>query len=213
MKKQYFFLLLLFLIFNANAQDLYISSGKNSTSFDYKSTNGSDKNLDFRSGLGNNLEIGYTSTLKNDRYIYAIGLAYNEFNAEASNYATNYSWETKYIGIINKISYNLANTTSNCCFGLDINAFFNIGFTTATLLNGKQFINNYYYDLAKHEDFSGILLQPFVGFSTQYTISRNFRLNLGYNFSKTFNLLNKATEKTSFNTSQFQLGIQLSLLR
>jgi len=213
LKKKYLFLVLLFLTFNITAQELFINSGKNSTSFNFKSTNGSAKNLDFRSGLGNSLEIGYTSTLKNDRYIYAIGLSYNEFNAEASNYATNYSWETKYIGIINKISYNLANTTSNCCFGIDVTAFFNIGFTTATLLSGKQFINNYYYDLGKHEDFSGILLQPFVGFSTQYTVSRNFRLNLGYNFSKTFNLLNKATEKTSFYTSQFQLGIQVSLLR
>lgn len=205
--------MLLFLIFNAHAQDLYISTGKNSTSFDYKSTNGSDENLDFRSGLGDNLEIGYTSTLKNDRYIYAIGLAYNEFNAQASIYATNYSWETKYIGIINKISYKLTNPSSNCCFGLGINAFFNAGFNTSTLISGEQFINNYYYDLTTQEDFAGILLQPFVGFNTQYTVSRNFKLNLGYNFSKTFNVLNNANETISFNTSQIQLGFQLSLLK
>jgi hypothetical protein len=83
--------MLLFLMVNAHAQELYISTGKNSTNFDYKSTNGSDKNLDFRSGLGNNLEIGYTTTLRNERYVYAIGLSYNEFNAQASVYATNYS--------------------------------------------------------------------------------------------------------------------------
>jgi opacity protein-like surface antigen len=198
---------------NAYAQDFYISTGKNISNFDYKSTNGSDENLDFRSGLGNNLEIGYTSTLKNNRYTYAIGLTYNEFNAEASNYATNYSWETKYLGIINKFSDNLSNTNSEWLSGIGITAFLNIGFVTATLISGKQFINNYYYDLGIHEDFSGILLQPFVGFSTQYNVSRNLKLNLGYNFSKTFNLLNNSNEKTSFYTSQFQLGIQVSLLR
>ena len=213
MKKKHLFVILLFLMFNAYAQDFYISTGKNITNFDYKSSNGSDENLDFRSGLGNNLEIGYTSTLKNNRYTYTIGLSYNEFNVEASNYATNYFWETKYLGIINKFSDNIANTTFDYFSGSGITTFFNIGFVTATLINGKQFINNYYYDLGKHEDFSGILLQPFVGFSTQYNISRNLRLNLGYNFSKTFNLLNNPSEKTSFYTSQFQLGLQVPLLR
>jgi opacity protein-like surface antigen len=198
---------------NANAQDFYISIGKNITNFDYKSSNGSDENLAFRSGLGNNLELGYTSSLKNNRFVYAIGLSYNEFNAEASNYATNYSWETKYLGIINKFSNNLSKTNSEWLSGSGIIAFLNIGFVTATLISGKQYINNYYYDLGKHKDFSGILLQPFVGFSTQYNVSRNLRLNLGYNFSKTFNLLNKSTEKISFYTSQFQFGIQVSLLR
>jgi len=205
--------MLLFLIVNAHAQDLYVSTGKNSTNFDYRGTNGSDENLDFRSGLGNNLEIGFTSTLRNDRYIYAIGLAYNEFNAEASIFSTNYSWETKYLGIVNKISYNLTNTRSSCCFGLDINAFFNTGFITSTLISGDQFINNFYYDLTTQEDFAGILLQPFIGFSVQYAISRNFKINLGYNFSKTFNVLNDSDETISFNTSQIQLGFQLSLLK
>ena len=199
---------------NANAQDFYISIGKNISNFDYKSSNGSDENLDFRSGMGNNIELGYTSSLKNNRFVHAIGLSYNEFNAEASNYATSYSWETKYLGIINKFSNNLSNTNSEWLSGLGVTVLLNIGFVTATLISGKQFVNNYhYYDLGKHEDFSGILLQPFVGFTTQYNVSRNLRLNLGYNFSKTFNLLNKSTEKISFNTSQFQFGIQVSLLR
>jgi opacity protein-like surface antigen len=213
LKKKHLFIILLFLTVNAHAQDFYISTGKNISNFDYKSSNGSDENLDFRSGLGNNLELGYTSSLKNNRFVYAIGLSYNEFNAEASNYATNYSWETKYLGIINKFSDNLSNTNSEWLSGTGITAFLNIGFVTATLISGKQFINNYYYDLGKHEDFSGILLQPFVGFNTQYNVSRNLRLNLGYNFSKTYNLLNKPTEKISFHTSQFQLGVQVSLLR
>jgi len=205
--------MLLFLMVNAHAQELYISTGKNSTNFDYKSTNGSDENLDFRSGLGNNFEIGYTTTLRNERYVYAIGLSYNEFNAQASVYATNYSWETKYLGIINKISYNLTNPDANCCFGLDINVFFNAGLNTATLISGEQFINNFYYDVTNHEDFAGVLLQPFVGFSTQYKVSRNFKLNLGYNFSKSFNVLNDSDETISFNTSQIQLGFQLSLVK
>lgn len=213
MKKQLLFLILSCISFNLKAQELYISSGKNSTSLDFKSTNGTAENLDFRKGLGSNLELGYKYNFKNDLFVYAIGLSYNEFNAEASNYATNYTWETKYIGIINKISYDLSDSKSYCYFGLDMNAFINVGFNTATLVSGSQFINNYYYDLTTNEEFAGVLLQPFIGVSAQYIVSQNFRLNLGYNFSKTFNLLNKADEKTSFNTNQIQFGLQVSLLR
>jgi hypothetical protein len=199
--------------FNLKAQELYISSGKNSTSLDFKSTNGTGENLDFRKGLGSNLEMGYKYNFKNNLFAYAIGLSYNEFNAEASNYGTNYTWETKYIGILNKISYNVSGTKAYCYFGLDINTFMNIGFNTATLLSGSQFINNYYYDLTKNEEFSGVLLQPFIGLSAQYLVSRNFSLYIGYNFSKTFSVFNKAAEKTSFNNNQFQFGLQVSLSR
>jgi hypothetical protein len=213
LNKQLLFLILSCISFNLKAQELYISSGKNSTSLDFKSTNGTAENLDFRKGLGSNLEMGYKYNFKNDLFVYAIGLSYNEFNAEASNYATNYTWETKYIGIINKISYNLSGRKAYCYFGPDINTFMNIGFNTATLLSGSQFINNYYYNLTKNEEFSGVLLQPFIGLSAQYLVSRNFRLHVGYNFSKTFNVFNKATENTSFNTNQFQFGLQVSLSR
>jgi hypothetical protein len=199
--------------FNLKAQALYISSGKNSTRLDFKSTNGTAENLDFRKGLGSNLEMGYQYNLRNNLFVYAIGLSYNELNAAASNYATNYTWETKYIGIINKISYNVSGTKAHCSFGLDIDTFINIGFNTATLLSGSQFVDNYYYDLTKNEEFSGVLLQPFIGLSAQYLVSRNFRLHIGYNFSKTFSIFNKAAEKTSFHTNQFQFGLQVSLSR
>jgi opacity protein-like surface antigen len=204
---------LFFLASNLKAQELYIFSGKNSTRFIFKSTNDTSENIAFRKGLGSNLEIGYTYKLKNNLFVYALGLSYNEFEAEASNYATNYTWETTYIGIINKISYNLSGTKPYCYFGVDMSLFLNTGFNTATLINGSQFINNYYYDLSKNEEFSGVLLQPFIGISAQYIVSRNFKLNLGYNFSKTFNLTNKTAEKTSFNTNQFQIGLQVSLSR
>jgi hypothetical protein len=61
------------------AQELYISSGKNSTSLDFKSTNSTAENLDFRKGLGSNLELGYSYNFKNNLFVYAIGLSYNEF--------------------------------------------------------------------------------------------------------------------------------------
>jgi hypothetical protein len=203
MKISHIILILIFYYSSSKAQELYVAAGKNITSFDYKSSNGSDKNLNFRSGSGNNFEIGYVANFRNSRSLYSVGLVYNEFNAKASNYSTNYSWKTKYIGIINKISFKLFDN----CLNSGINAFITLGFNSSILVSGDQFINNYYYNLTKNEDFSGLNLQPFLGLNYEYNVHKNLNIQFGYNFSKSFNVFNKSDEKISFNTHQFQFGL------
>jgi hypothetical protein len=210
LRVSYLFIFTFFFTFNVKAQRLYVSFGSNITSYDYDSANGSDKNLEFRSKSGNNFEVGYLLHRFNDyKTNYSIGFVYNEFNAEASGYGINYSWKTKYVGIINKISFNF----SNRCYGTRLNTLLTLGFSASTLMGGGQFISNTYYDLAKNEDFLGANLQPFVGINARYTIARNLKLTVGYNFSKTFNLFNKSDEKISFNTHQIQVGFLVPLYK
>jgi len=214
MKNLYFFLLLIFVSTNIRAQEIYFSSGINTTNFDYQSSNGTDENLNFISGTGNYFEVGYVHGLINYKLLYAIGFTYNEYNSKASNDATNYSWKTKYLGITNKISYNLSKEYIECSnYGSGLRTFISVGFNTSRLTSGEQYINNYYYNLFGTEDFSGIIIQPFAGINSQYNISRNFKITMGYNFSKSFALLNDSDEKISFNNHQFQLGFQISILR
>ena len=214
MKNRYLFLFLIFISTQLRAQEIYFSSGKNTTNFDYKSTNGSHENLNFRNGTGNYFEVGYVHGLINYKILYSIGFIYNEYNSKASNYSTNYSWKTKYMGIKNKISLNLSKEHSDCShYGSGLRTFLSIGLNTSSLTSGEQYVNNYYYDLVGNEDFLGIIIQPFAGINSQYNISRNFKLTMGYNFSKSFSLLNDSTEKLSFNNHQFQLGFQISILR
>ncbi|WP_392349054.1 hypothetical protein [uncultured Polaribacter sp.] len=210
MRVNYFFIFIVFLTFNITAQELYVSLGRNITSFDYKSTNGSDKNLEFRSGYGNNFEAGFlTHRFNKYKILYSIGFVYNEFNAEASSNGINYSWETKYLGILNKISFHF----SDFFYRTELKTFLILGFSTSTLVGGEQFINNKYYDLTKNEDFLGVNLQPFVGINSQYTVAKNLKVTMGYNFSKTFNLFNKSEENISFNTHQLQIGLLMSVYR
>ena len=214
MKNLYLLLFLIFISTNIRAQEIYFSSGKNTTNFDYKSSNGTHENLNFRSGTGNYFEVGYVHGLINYKLLYSIGFTYNEYNSKASNYSTNYSWKTKYIGITNKISFNLSKEYSECShYGSGLRTFVSIGFNTSTLTSGEQYINNYYYNLVGNEDFLGIIIQPFAGINSQYNISRSFKLTIGYSFSKSFGLLNDSAEKLSFNNHQFQLGFQISILR
>ena len=214
MKNLCFFLLLIFISINIRAQEIYFSSGINTTNFDYKSSNGTDENLNFRSGTGNYFEVGYIHGLINYKLLYAIGFTYNEYNSKASNYATNYSWKTKYVGITNKISFNLSKEYSECSnYGSGLRTFFSVGFNTSRLTSGEQYINNYYYNLVGNKDFLGIIIESFAGINSQYNISRNLKLTMGYNFSKSFSLLNDSDEKISFNNHQFQLGFQISVNR
>ena len=214
MKNLYFFLLLIFVSTNIRAQEIYFSSGINTTNFDYQSSNGTDENLNFISGTGNYFEVGYVHGLINYKLLYAIGFTYNEYNSKASNDTANYSWKTKYLGITNKISYNLSKEYIECSnYGSGLRTFISVGFNTSRLTSGEQYINNYYYNLFGTEDFSGIIIQPFAGINSQYNISRNFKITMGYNFSKSFALLNDSDEKISFNNHQFQLGFQISILR
>ena len=269
MRSIYLFIFIVFFTYNAKAQEIYISSGKNTTNFDYQSSNGTDENLNFRSGTGNYFEVGYAHGLINYKLLYSIGFTYNEYNSKASNLSTNYSWKTKYLGITNKISYNLSKEYSECShygsglrtflsigftyneynskasnyatnyswktkylgitnkisynlskeyiecsnYGSGLRTFISVGFNTSRLTSGEQYINNYYYNLFGTEDFSGIIIQPFAGINSQYNISRNFKITMGYNFSKSFALLNDSDEKISFNNHQFQLGFQISILR
>ena len=214
MKNLYFFLLLIFVSTNIRAQEIYFSSGINTTNFDYQSSNGTDENLNFISGTGNYFEVGYVHGLINYKLLYAIGFTYNEYNSKASNDTASYSWKTKYLGITNKISYNLSKEYIECSnYGSGLRTFISVGFNTSRLTSGEQYINNYYYNLFGTEDFSGIIIQPFAGINSQYNISRNFKITMGYNFSKSFALLNDSDEKISFNNHQFQLGFQISILR
>ena len=160
MKNLYLFLFLIFISTHIRAQEIYFSSGKNITNFDYKSSNGTHENLNFRSGTGNYFEVGYIHGLINYKLLYSIGFTYNEYNSKASNYSTNYSWKTKYIGITNKISFNLSKEYSECShYGSGLRTFVSIGFNTSTLTSGEQYVNNYYYDLDGNEDFLGIIVQ------------------------------------------------------
>jgi len=73
-KNLYFFLFLIFISTNIRAQEIYFSSGINTTNFDYKSSNGTDENLNFRSGTGNYFEVGYVHGLINYKLFTLLAL-------------------------------------------------------------------------------------------------------------------------------------------
>ena len=148
--------------------------------------------------------MGYSMPLGNEKISYAIGLSLNEYNALGGNTVNSYSWNTQYLGVKNSVSYSLFDRNS---FDISLSG----GLTLATLIYGKQEINGTFLDLMSQKEFSGLIVQPFLGFQTKYNILQDGYLSFGYNFSKSFNVTNNTNEKLSFNNSQLQFGIHFNM--
>ena len=190
------------------AQELFFTTGKNFTKYDYKNSFGmSNPNLrngdgsSFQLGLGYNLKIFNTS----DEFSYAISLVYNQWNAVGSSRTSNYAWNTNYLGIQNELNYILYQ---------DYDSFIiktKLGCATSTIIKGEQYINNLMYDIANQEEFKGIVVQPNIGIDFYYSINLGIGISIGYEYSKAFNVSNTSAEKLSFSNNQIHFGLQFPI--
>ena len=106
--------------FHSFGQEIFIKTGINSTTYDFRSADGT-KLLDFTSGMGNSIEMGMgfpfvpkskkegaavkersysPNWLKNE-----VSLNLDSFNSYGGNQNNNYSWETTYGGLTNTLSF------------------------------------------------------------------------------------------------------------
>ena len=208
MIKKCFLFLLLFSGCYMQSQELFFSTGKNFTSYDYKNSAGfSNPNL--RSGDGSFYQAGMDFKLNksaaSSKVSYAISVIYNQFNAVGGTSSDDYSWKTNYLGVQNALNYTLYQNAD----------FFTVktklGVATSTIIKGEQYINNRVYDIASHEEFSGIVVQPNVGIDFQYSINRDIKISAGYEFSKSYNISNSSSEKLSFTNNQIHFGFHFLL--
>lgn len=186
-----------------SSQELFLVSGKNLTSYDYKSANGaSDFNL--KSKTGSYYELGYEHIF-NKKISYIASITLNQFNSFSTNEVKSYSWNTNYLGIQNAAAYTLFKTEN------EIELKLKAGVNIATIIDGKEQINGVIYDVKTEPEFSGIFFQPLIGLDLRYVITDYVTLSMGYNFSKAFKFSHTTDEKLSFTNNQVQLGIHFPL--
>jgi hypothetical protein len=203
MKKQLFILIAFFSISNVYAQDIFIGTAKNFTSYDFTVNNLTETaSLDYRAGSGNFYEIGYSPNDSNKNLSYLVSLTYNEFNAAASKDLSSYSWSTGYLGLQNVIEYSFFESKKG--IKLSINA----GINVAHIIKGEQFTNTAFYDITDNKDFTGLLLQGIIGLNTKYDISKDVNCTLGCNLSKA---KSAGSTQLTMNTLQFKFGLHYYL--
>ena len=197
MRKLLILMAFVFSFTEMHSQEIYLQTGKNFTSYNYKSD--VTTTPDLQAGSGNFYEIGYSIPLT-EKLNYAVGLGLNEYNAIGGNAANSYSWNTQYLGVQNTFSIAFVKAG-----GFETSA--NVGLGINTLIYGKQNINGHYLDLSSQKEFSGLWLAPKLGIQASYNVDNDIFLSLGYGYSKSFNLTNSTPEKLSFNNNQIQFGV------
>jgi hypothetical protein len=185
------------------SQELFFLSGKNLTSYDYKSADGAIA-FDLKSQVGSNYELGYEHVF-NAKVSYISSITLNQFNSFTSNEVKSYSFNTNYLGIQNLASYALIKTEN------EIELRLKAGFNMATIIDGKEEINGVIYDISNFPEFSGVFMQPLIGLDLRYIVTDYVTLSMGYNFSKAFKFSHSSDEKLSFTNNQIQLGIHFPL--
>jgi hypothetical protein len=190
------------------AQELFFTTGKNFTKYDYKNSLGMS-NPNIRNGEGSFYQLGMAFNLNifrsYDEISYAVSLVYNQLNAVGGSSVSNYAWNTNYLGIQNELNYILFQ---------DYDSFkvkTKLGFATSTIIKGEQYINNVVYDISNQEEFKGILIQPNIGIDFHYSIDRVLEISVGYEYSKAFNVSNTSAEKLSFTNNQIHLGLHFPI--
>ena len=153
-----------------------------------------------QSGTGSSFEMGYSIPLNDEIIFYDVSFTLNEYNAVAGSSANSYKWDTKYIGVQNALSFNFP-VTYNFQFAL------NGGLNLSTIIYGKQISDGVVYDLMGQDEFSGMLISPFVGANARLLFDDLGFLSLGYSFSKSLNPFNVSPDKLSFSTNQILFGI------
>ncbi len=203
MKKLLLILIAFFAITFSFGQEMYFQSGTNFNSYDFKSAAG-PLSVPLQEKTGTTYEFGYKMPFRSSKFFYSIGLSLNEYNAISGSVASNYTWNTTYIGLQNTFSRSIIKSKKVHLDGT-------IGLGLSTIIYGKQQINNLVVDIKKADEFSGIFLTPTVGIQTKYKIKDIGFLSLGYTISKAVNPFNTSQNKLSFNTKQLLFGIHFNV--
>ena len=211
--------LLLFELFLPTvAQEIFIKTGINSTTYDFRSSDGV-KLLDFTSGMGNSIEmgIGFPFLPKSKKegvtakeYSYSpnwlkneVSLHLDSFNSFAGNQNNNYSWETTYGGISNTLSF-LVHIGE-----VELGIRGHVGL--AGMLAGTQVINSSRFPLKGKDDFKGVFAKSGVGASVSYPVFQRAFLNLTYTYSKSVRLGGPPEEQVRFLSHGVLFGLYVQL--
>jgi hypothetical protein len=187
------------------AQELMFSKGTNYTDFDY-SNNEDPTNLNLQRGQGNYYELIYIKDFGTAEWInYHVGLVLNEWNATGGNQLNNYSWNTGYLGVKTGLSVLISSAASG------LTSHLNMGVTGSRILNGRQAVNGFTYDLKDQEDFGGYFLGLYAGLGVSFPITDKFSLGVGYQYGKHTKLENMPEESLGFINHQLRFNLILKL--
>jgi hypothetical protein len=182
---------------SVSAQTWNLSVGANTTNFVYTDSQGINPTY-LKPGTGLNMTLGYEKAMSR-RFQYDLGLAYSQFNAVGDVQNIPFAYNTDFLGLAGGIGPKLE-------FRNDFTLMLKARGAAQTMVNGNQFLQNRYVDLAEDDQFTG--LRYFVGFSLELEkkVNQNTFVFAQYQHLDTIQF---GTSTLNFVPSTFSFGIKL----
>ena len=192
------------------AQEVYLETGKTSSSFDYKNSQGIG--LDNLQATSHNyIAAGYAHPLFSDKLKLSIGASYAGYGAIASDDAlgNRMKWELNYLEFILGLNYTVLHIN-------DISFYVKGAASVGFLLQGTQTFNNKIIDLKGKDDFDDALGDFRFGAGFQIAASDELSFYIQYMYGKTLantSDINRPEDKEALRiqSSTISLGVAIQL--
>jgi hypothetical protein len=198
MKSIFTLLIVLFFVSSLSAQTWNFEAGNNITRYVF--TNSAGNNPDFlKTSSGLHLALSRENKISN-AFVYDIGLVYNQYNNVGDVQNILFSYQADFMGLTGGIGPSYTGL-----HGLTVSA--KASAAVQTLINGTQFLQNRYLDLASDSQFNGLKL--FIGYTLSITKKVNDQLSVYTSFqhldTNTF-----GTSTLNFIPSTFSFGLKIA---
>ncbi|MFL0206160.1 hypothetical protein V7S74_05355 [Aquirufa sp. 2-AUSEE-184A6] len=198
MKSIFFVLFSSFVLFTGSAQTWNMEVGNNLTRYVF--TNSAGNNPDYlKSSSGLHLSLSRENKLSK-AFIYDIGLAYNQYNNVGDVQNIPFTYQADFMGLTGGIGPSYTGL-----HGLTVSA--KASAAIQGMVNGTQFLQNRYFDLAVDDQFKG--LKVFVGYTLAISKQVNKQMSVFTSFQHLdTNTFGNAT--LNFIPSTFSFGIKIA---
>ena len=181
-----------------SAQTWNFEAGNNITRYVF--TNSAGNNPDFlKSSSGLHLSLSRENKISKT-FVYDLGLAYNQYNNVGDVQNIPFSYQADFMGLTGGIGPSITSRK-----GLTLSA--KASAAIQTLINGTQFLNNRYIDLADDDQFTGLKIS--VGFTLAITQKVNDQVSVYTSFqhldTNTF-----GSSTLNFIPSTFSFGLKIA---
>lgn len=198
---------LLFMVASiASAQEIYLETGKTSSSFDYK--NSQDVELDNLEATTNTyMALGYRTNVLSYKLKTTLGAGYHGYGAVGSDEDLEgiLKWDANYLEFNLGLDYSL--------FAINQTEFYIKGIiATGFLVQGTQSINNEIINLKNVDDFNKMVVSFKGGAGLLHPVSRELTFYVQYLFGKTLNQSSKNdNESLSIRSHNIGFGVLIKL--
>ena len=198
MKSIFTLLIALFFVSSLSAQTWNFEAGNNITRYVF--TNSAGNNPDFlKSSSGLHLSLSRENKISK-AFVYDLGLAYNQYNNVGDVQNIPFSYQADFMGLTGGVGPSYTGL-----HGLTVSA--KASAAIQTLVNGTQFLQNRYIDLANDDQFTGLKI------SIGYTVSITKKVNDQISVYTSFQHLDTNTFGSStlnFIPSTFSFGLKIA---